>query len=191
MFEEEELIRRLLILLGEDPNREGLQETPVRFLKAWRYWTSGYGQDPKEILKTFEDGAQDYSELVFQGNIPFYSTCEHHMAPIFGVVHVGYIPDKRIVGLSKMPRLVEVFARRLQVQERMTTQIAHAMQDHLKPRAVGVVVRGRHMCIESRGIQKVGTMTYTSALLGAFRDDQAARSEFLRFVERADDGVKV
>lgn len=177
--------RQFCLVIGES-NREGLEETPMRALKAWQFWTSGYSVDPASVLKTFADGAENYDELVFVGAIPFYSHCEHHLAPFFGVVHIGYIPDKRILGLSKFARLVEVFARRLQVQERMTQQIACALHDHLKPRAVGVCVRARHLCIESRGIQKPGTITYTQALHGLFKQDAAARSEFLRFVERSD-----
>lgn len=178
-------IAHLLQRAGEDPNREGLRDTPPRFLKAWDFWTSGYGQDPAAILKTFEDGAENYDELVFQGSIPLWSLCEHHLAPFFGVAHIGYIPNKRIVGLSKMLRLVEVFARRLSVQERITTQIADAIEQHLKPRACGVVLQCRHSCIESRGIQKAGSMTTTSAVRGFFRDSPAARAEFMAMVSAA------
>ena len=179
-------IVKLIELAGDDPNREALKDTPERFLNAWDEWTSGYGKDPDEILKSFEDGSERYNELVFQGNISFWSLCEHHLAPFFGIVHIGYIPNGRIVGLSKLGRLVEVYARRLQVQERMTTQIADALNKYLEPKAVGVVCRARHSCMESRGIKKSGTVTYTSALRGTFREDAVGRSEFLRFVERAD-----
>lgn len=180
----EETVAKQLKLLDPEPNREGLRETPVRVTKAWQYWTSGYYQDPAEILKTFEDGAKNYDEMVFQGNIPVYSHCEHHLAPFFGVAHIGYIPKQRIVGLSKISRLVDVFAHRLQVQERLTTQIADSLFQCLEPLGVGVVVRCRHLCMESRGIRRHGTVTYTSSLLGVFR--QEAKSEFMRFVERAD-----
>ena len=179
-------IHELLYALGEDPDRGGLHETPRRVVEAWKFWTSGYGKDPALVLKTFDDGAENYDELICQGNIPIYSCCEHHMAPFFGVAHIGYIPDKRIVGLSKMSRVSDIFARRLQVQERLTQQIAEAINEHLKPKAVGVVLRCRHMCMESRGIQKPGTITYTSALLGSFKTHGDARSEFLRFVESCD-----
>lgn len=179
-------MRDFLSWLGEDPEREGLKDTPRRFLEAWKFWTSGYGQDPQKILKTFEDGSQNYSELVFQGNISLFSHCEHHLAPFYGVAHIGYIPKGRIVGLSKMPRLVEVFARRLQVQERLTVQIAEAMNEYLEPLAVGVVLRCRHSCLESRGVQKVGSTTRTSALLGAFKTDISARAEFMSFVTNAE-----
>jgi GTP cyclohydrolase I len=173
-------------MLGEDPEREGLRDTPQRVMRAWDFWTSGYDQDPAHILKAFSDGAEKADEMVFQGSIPVYSQCEHHLAPFFGVAHIGYLPSGKIVGLSKLARLVECFARRLQVQERLTTQIADAMMKHLEPRGVGVVLRCRHMCIESRGIQRPGTVTHTSALLGEFRDDARLRAEFLQFVSMAD-----
>ncbi len=179
-----DLIRDLLTFLGET-RREGLEETPARVIKAWQFWTDGYGKDPIDVLKCFEDGAEKYDEMIFQGAIPCFSNCEHHMTPFFGFTHIGYIPNGRIIGLSKFSRLVDIFARRLQVQERLTQQIAHALDDYLKPVGVGVVLRCRHMCMESRGIQKPGTVTYTSSLLGAMRDG-AARAEFLQFVERAD-----
>lgn len=169
----------LLRGIGEDVHRGGLLETPDRAAKAWGEWTCGYAMDPAAVIKTFEDGANGCDEMVVVTGIPFYSHCEHHLAPIFGTVTVGYLPNKRIVGLSKMPRLVEVFARRLQVQERMTNEIANAMMEHLQPLGVGVVVRARHMCMESRGIRLPGTETTTSATRGAFRDDAKVRSEFL------------
>lgn len=180
------MIQHLLQFIGEDYNREGLRETPRRVLEAWKFWTSGYDKDPATILKTFADGAKGYDELICQGAIPVWSMCEHHMAPFFGVAHIAYIPKGRIVGLSKMPRLVDIFARRLQVQERLTHQIADAMNEHLKPKAVGVVLRCRHTCIESRGVQKAGSSTTTSALFGLFKTNASARAEFLKFVELAD-----
>lgn len=179
------LFASLLAQIGDDPGREGLAETPGRCARAWAEWTSGYGQDPALVLKTFEDGSKGYDELVFQGNISCYSHCEHHLAPFFGVAHIGYIPRGRVVGLSKLARLVDVFARRLQVQERLTVQIAQALQDALAPRAVGVVLECRHLCMESRGIQRAGTVTKTSALLGEFRDEPDARAEFLSMVHSA------
>jgi GTP cyclohydrolase IA len=184
----ENSIRELLKLTGEDPDREGLSETPQRFLKAFDFWTQGYEQDPGEVLKMFEDGAEYYDQLIFIGNIPVYSLCEHHLTPFFGVAHVGYIPDQRIVGLSKIPRLVDVFARRLQCQERLTRQIADAIWDVLQPLAVGAVIRCRHLCMESRGIQKSGCTTVTSALRGALRDEPDCRAEFMTMVATADDG---
>jgi GTP cyclohydrolase I len=180
----EALIAHQLELLDPQPDREGLKETPHRVRKAWEHWTNGYGVDPTSILKTFEDGAEKYDEMVFQGNVPVYSHCEHHLAPFFGVAHIAYIPNKRIVGLSKISRLVDVFAHRLQVQERLTTQIADCLHQVLEPMGVGVVIRCRHLCMESRGIQRQGTVTYTSSLQGVFRGE--AKSEFMRFVERAD-----
>lgn len=162
-----------------EPLREGLQETPERVAKAWEFWTRGYGMNPAEILKTFEDGAQAYDEMVLVKDIPLYSKCEHHLADIFGTACVAYIPDGRVVGLSKLSRLVDCFARRLQVQERMTAQIADAIDTHLKPKGVGVLIRARHMCMESRGICQQGHHTVTSALRGAMKDQPAARAEFL------------
>ncbi len=171
--------RRLLTHLGEDPNRQGLLETPQRVEKAWRHWTSGYDKDPAQILKVFEDGAEQYNELIVVRGIPVYSHCEHHLAPFFGSATVGYTPNGKIVGLSKLTRLVDCFARRLQVQERLTIQIADALMEHVAPLSVGVVVRCRHMCMESRGIQTAGEETVTSALLGEMRTNLGLRSEFL------------
>lgn len=185
----EDIPVRLLQYVGEDPSREGLSETPTRFLKAWKYWTSGYDVDPALVLKGFEDGSENYDAMIFQGAIPVWSICEHHLAPFFGVAHIGYIPQGKIIGLSKFSRLVEIFARRLQVQERLTQQIAHTLFEHLKPKGVGVVLRCRHSCMESRGIEKSGSMTYTSSLVGCIKEEKNARSEFLRFVERADASV--
>ena len=171
--------RRLLISLGEDPDRPGLQETPSRVGKAWKHWTSGYAQDPAECLKVFEDGAQEYNELIVVRGIPVYSHCEHHLAPFFGKATIGYVPDGKIVGLSKLTRLVNCFAKRLQVQERLTIQIANALMTHLEPKAVGVVIRCRHMCMESRGIRTEGEETVTSAMLGELQPNLALRTEFL------------
>lgn len=171
--------RRLLAHLGEDPNRQGLAETPKRVEKAWKHWTSGYQQNPAEILKAFEDGAEQYNELIVVRNIPVYSHCEHHLAPFFGTATIGYTPNGKIIGLSKLTRLVECFARRLQVQERLTMQVAEALMTHVAPLSVGVVIRCRHMCMESRGIQATGEETVTSALLGEMRNSLGLRSEFL------------
>lgn len=179
-------VRAFLAWLGDDPGREGLQNTPERFLKAWKFWTSGYDVNPNDVIKTFVDGSEQYSGLVFQGCIPVWSHCEHHLAPFFGVAHIGYIPNGCILGLSKFSRVVEIFARRLQVQERLTCEIANALNDTLEPHAVGVVLHCRHTCMESRGVEKAGTMTYTSHLLGYFREDVAARAEFMQFVQQAD-----
>src|SRR5471030_2379295 len=156
--------RRLIASFGEDPDRPGLLETPSRVSKAWKHWTSGYGQDPVELLKAFEDGAEQYNELIVVRGIPVYSHCEHHLAPFFGKATIGYVPNGKIVGLSKLTRLVDCFSKRLQVQE---------------PKAVGVVVRCRHLCMESRGIRTPGEETITSAMLGELQPNLAMRTEFL------------
>lgn len=172
------------ILLGqleeqEDGLREGLQETPARVAKAWDFWTSGYGMTAESILKVFEDGAKGYDEMVVVKDIPVYSKCEHHLADIFGTATIAYIPNEKIVGLSKLSRLVNMHARRLQVQERLTNDIANDIWRVLKPRGVGVVIKARHMCMESRGICQQGHHTVTSALRGVIREEPAARAEYL------------
>lgn len=180
----EDLVVRLLQYIGEDPTREGLIETPKRFLKAWKHWARGYSQDPSDVLKVFEDGAEGCSEMILVNSIPIFSHCEHHIAPIIGTAWVGYIPNGKIVGLSKIPRLVDIFARRLQVQERLTNQIADSLMEHLQPKGVAVFIEARHLCMESRGIEKVGAATTTSALRGAFMDEPATRAEFFSLVRR-------
>lgn len=182
--EDLELVRRLLAYIGEDPDREGLLETPSRFLKAWEEYTRGYREKPEAILKSFEDGAQSVDEMVIVRDIPVYSLCEHHLAPFFGKAYVGYVPDKRILGLSKISRLVEIYARRLQVQERLTNQIADALDTHLKPLGVAVVIECRHMCMESRGVRHTGTATVTSALRGSIKANPDTRREFLSLIGR-------
>lgn len=173
------VIRELLVELGEDPERPGLRETPLRVIKAWRGWTEGYDQDPAEVLKTFEDGAEKADEMVMVRGIEFYSHCEHHMAPFFGVAHVAYIPTGKIVGLSKLARVTDIFSKRLQVQERLTNQIADCINENLDPLGVGVVMQAKHFCMCSRGVAKQGSETITSALRGAMRTDPATRAEFL------------
>jgi len=176
----EYLVSKLLqVCCQEDPGRGGLLETPARVVKAWQHWTKGYKEDPAKILKAFDDGAGQYDEMVVVSGLPVHSFCEHHLCPFWGEAHVGYIPNGKIVGLSKFGRLVDCFARRLQVQERLTTQIAQAIEVNLKPRGVGVILRCRHMCMESRGIQATGTITITSALLGEFKTQPSVREEFL------------
>lgn len=175
---------RLLQYIGEDPGRGGLLETPRRFLKAWEHWSAGYKKDPAEILKVFEDGAEKVDELVLIKDIPIYSHCEHHLAPFFGVAHVGYIPNGKIVGLSKLSRLVDIFAQRLQVQERLTNQIADALEQNLAPLGVGVIIECRHLCMESRGIQRQGSSTTTSAMRGVLREKPEARAEFMSLVSK-------
>lgn len=186
----EGLISRLLLHLEPRPRdveahrpldvREGLAETPRRVCKAWNKWTEGYHADLSSIFTAFEDGAEKYDALIYERGIPFYSHCEHHLAPFFGTVLIGYVPDGKIVGLSKLSRLVDIFAHRLQVQERLTQQIAEAMMEHLKPKGVGVHILARHMCMESRGICKQGIETGTTVLRGCLYEDPDARAEFLQ-----------
>lgn len=175
----EDNIRRLLQYVGEDPMRGGLEETPARVAKAWKEWCAGYDQDPKDILKTFADGAEGVDEMVVVKDIPFYTHCEHHMAPFFGTATIGYLPNQKIVGLSKLSRLLDIYARRLQVQERLGCQVADAIMEHLDALGCGVVISARHLCMESRGIKKQGSTTTTSALRGLFKEDAAVRAEFL------------
>lgn len=167
------------ILVGaEGETRAGTEETPQRVAKAWAHWTSGYNVHIPDLLKCFEDGAEHYDEMVSVVNIPFYSQCEHHLAPFFGTATVAYIPTGRVVGLSKLSRLVDAYARRLQVQERMTQQVAHALMEHLRPHGAACKVQARHLCMESRGVCQQGHYTVTTALLGRFRE-AAVRAEFL------------
>lgn len=175
------LIESLLLNIGEDPKREGLQRTPDRVDRSLAELTSGYSQSVREVVGhgVFNE---DCSELVLVKDIEFYSMCEHHMLPFYGKVHVAYIPNGRIIGLSKIPRIVDVFARRLQVQERMTQQIAQALQDELQPTGVGVVAQASHLCMMMRGVQKQNSSAMTSCLLGSFRDDASTRAEFLGLV---------
>lgn len=183
-FSADDIPLRLLQFIGEDPQREGLKETPARFLKAWQAHTAGYSVKPEDVLKNFEDGGTKYDEMVIVKNIPVYSHCEHHLEPFFGVAHVAYIPNGRIVGLSKLVRLVDIYAKRLQVQERMTQQIGEALflNDELNPKGVGVVIECRHMCMESRGVCAVGTTTVTSNMRGAMLTKPEARAELLSLV---------
>jgi GTP cyclohydrolase I len=180
-----DIVIRMLQRIGEDPEREGLRDTPQRVVKAWNEWFSGYRQDPEEVLKAFVDGAENYSgqEMVIVKNIPVYSMCEHHMAPFFGTVAIGYIPNGKIVGLSKLSRLTDIFARRLQVQERLTNQIADALCTVLNPIGAAVLIQCRHMCMESRGVRTTNSSTVTSAMRGALMDKPAARAEFLELIK--------
>lgn len=174
-----DIVVRLLQLVGENPYREGLMETPNRVVKAWRHWCSGYHKDAKEILKVFEDGAEGCDQMVVRKDIPIHSHCEHHLAAIIGKCTIAYVPRGKVVGLSKLDRLADMFARRLQVQERMTNQIADALVDNLDPIGVGVWISARHLCVESRGVQHSNSETITSALRGCIRDQDASRAEFL------------
>lgn len=185
-MEGEGIIRALLTAIGENPDREGLRDTPARVMKAWAEWAEGYRVDPANVLKAFDDGAENVDEMVIVHGIPIVSKCEHHLADIVGTAHIGYIPNGRIVGLSKLVRLAEVFARRLQVQERMTNQIADALDQHLKPLGVGVLVRAAHGCMSTRGVRIHGSSTTTSAMRGVLRTDPAARAEFLGLCEAAE-----
>ncbi|HYT06305.1 MAG TPA: GTP cyclohydrolase I FolE [Rugosimonospora sp.] len=173
----------MLSRIGEDPAREGLRRTPERFERALRYLTSGYHQDPEKVL----NGAMFsvcYDQMVVVKDIDLFSLCEHHILPFFGKCHVAYLPDKRVVGLSKIPRLVNMFSRRLQIQERLTNQIAQAIQKVIQPLGVGVVIEARHLCMVMRGVEKYRTETITSAMLGAFRENQQTREEFLSLIGR-------
>src|SRR5829696_4785248 len=175
----EEAVRTLIRWAGEGPEREGLSETPARVTRAYAEWFEGYGQDPAEILqRTFEE-VGGYDDIVVLRDIPFESCCEHHMAAIRGTVTIGYLPRHRFVGISKLARVVDAFAHRLQVQERLTAQIADTIDEVLAPRGVGVIVKGTHACMATRGVRKHGVSMVTSRMLGAFRDDPAARQEFL------------
>ncbi|WP_049621020.1 GTP cyclohydrolase I FolE [Frateuria defendens] len=181
--EAEEAVRTLLRWAGEDPTREGLRDTPKRVVKAYRDWFSGYATDPGEYLRrTFEEVA-GYDEMVVLRDIEFESHCEHHMAPILGRAHVGYIPTHRVVGISKLARVVDAYARRFQVQEKLTAEIAQCIQENLQPTGVAVVIDASHECMTTRGVHKRGVSMVTSQMLGAFRDDARTRAEFLRFID--------
>ena len=181
----EEAVRTLLRWAGDDPTREGLLDTPKRVVKAYSDWFAGYRQDPVEYLgRTFEE-VEGYDELIVLRSIPFESHCEHHMAAIIGHAHVGYLPRRKVVGISKLARVVEAFARRFQVQEKMTAQIATCIQDVLQPKGVGVIVEGQHQCMTTRGIHKPGVSMITSQLLGDVRTDARTRTEFLDIVGKA------
>ncbi len=177
----EQAVTKVLELLGEDPTREGLLKTPSRVAKALQFLTEGYQQDPKEILNQALFSTSN-DEMVLVRDIEFYSMCEHHMLPIIGRAHVAYIPDGKVVGLSKIPRIVNVYARRLQIQEQMTEQIADAISETIKPKGVAVVVHARHMCMEMRGVQKINSTTVSSALRGLFKSDERTRNEFYNLI---------
>lgn len=177
------LVRELLVELGENPERDGLKRTPERIAAALSFLTSGYGQTVQDVVQgaLFVD---DCNEMVIVKDVEFYSQCEHHMLPFFGRVHVGYVPDGKIIGLSKIARIVDVFARRLQVQERMTSQIAEGLMDVLSPRGVGVVVEASHFCMMMRGVQKQNSSTLSSAMRGSFHEDARTRAEFMDLIRR-------
>ena len=184
----EELHREIIRRLGEDPTRDGLRLTPERVAKAMTYLTSGYSQDPAAVLR----GALfdvDYDEMVIVRDIEMFSLCEHHMLPFFGKVHIAYIPNGKVIGLSKLPRLVDIFARRLQVQERLTREIADAIQDAIQPQGVGIVIEARHLCMMMRGVQKQHSSAVTSAMVGAFSKQSRTRQEFLSLVRKSGESV--
>jgi GTP cyclohydrolase I len=177
--EAEQAVRTLIRWAGDDPQREGLRDTPSRVLRAYGEWFAGYGEDPAEhLVRTFEE-VGDYDAPIVLRNVPFRSCCEHHMAPITGRVHIGYLPCRRVVGISKLVRVIDCFARRLQIQERMTAEIGEIIQEALQPRGVGVVIEGTHACMSSRGVHRHGVSMVTSKMLGAFKEDAALRGEFL------------
>jgi GTP cyclohydrolase IA len=176
-----ELMRKVIVLIGEDPNREGLRKTPERFEKALKYLTSGYQQNVDNVLNgaTF---SVHYDEMVVVKDIEFFSLCEHHLLPFFGKAHVAYLPNKRVLGLSKIARLVNMYGRRLQIQERMTSQIADAIQERISPEGVGVIIEARHLCMQMRGVEKQHGQAVTSSMLGSFRHNKQTRDEFLSLV---------
>jgi GTP cyclohydrolase I len=183
-----EIIRDLVAALGEDPGREGLQGTPERIAQTLEFLTSGYRMQASDVLK----GALypvTYDEMVIVKDIELFSLCEHHLLPFFGKCHVAYIPDQKVIGLSKIPRLVDMFSRRLQIQERLTTQIAETLMEHIRPQGVGVVIEARHLCMMMRGVEKQHSQAVTSAMLGVFRDQQQTREEFLSLVLRDSKGI--
>jgi GTP cyclohydrolase I len=176
-----ELVREMLVRLGENPEREGLARTPERVQKAMEYLTKGYKEDPDRMLKSALFTVS-YDDMVIVKDIEMFSLCEHHLLPFFGKVHIAYIPNGKVIGLSKLPRLVEIFARRLQVQERLTTQIAKTIQQVIEPQGVGVVIEARHLCMMMRGVEKQHSAAVTSSMLGAFREEHETRNEFLSLI---------
>jgi GTP cyclohydrolase IA len=180
-----ETVAALLEQLGENPDREGLIDTPTRVSESLRYLTEGYASDPATIVGDALFALDGYDDMVVVKDIAFFSLCEHHLLPFFGRAHIGYVPEGRVVGLSKLPRLVDAYSRRLQVQERMTREIAEAINSTVNPRGVGVVVEARHLCLEMRGVQKESSQTLTSSMLGVFRSDQRTRSEFLSHIRQS------
>jgi GTP cyclohydrolase I len=183
----EELVREMLVRLGEDADREGLLRTPGRVHRAFEYLTKGYKEDPDALLK----GALftvNYDEMVIVKDVEMFSLCEHHLLPFFGKVHVAYIPNGKVIGLSKIPRLIEIFSRRLQIQERLTTQIAQSIQNAIEPLGVGVVIEARHLCMMMRGVEKQHSAAVTSSMLGCFRDEQETRTEFLSLIRNKSNG---
>ncbi len=184
----EELARELLVRLGEDPTREGLVRTPNRMRRTYEFLTKGYKEDPEALLKKALFTVT-YDEMVIVKDIEMFSLCEHHMLPFFGKVHVAYIPKGKVIGLSKIPRLIEIFSRRLQIQERLTTQIAETIQKAIQPQGVGVVIEARHLCMMMRGVEKQHSAAVTSSMLGCFREEQETRTEFLSLIHNRPNGL--
>ncbi len=185
----QDAVRTLIEWAGDDPMREGLLGTPERVVRAYEEWFAGYNEDPVELLKrTFEE-TEGYDEMVVLRDVRFESVCEHHIAPILGTVHVAYLPAKRVVGISKLARVIDVYAKRMQIQEKMTAQIANTIEEVLQPKGVAVVVQAQHQCMSTRGVHKTGVSMVTSRMLGAFRDQEATRREFLAIVGAPRDGA--
>jgi GTP cyclohydrolase I len=184
----EELVREMIVRLGEDPGREGLVRTPERVHRAYQHLMKGYKEDAEAMLKKALFSV-DYDEMVIVKDVEMFSLCEHHMLPFFGKVHVAYIPKGKVIGLSKIPRLIEIFSRRLQIQERLTTQIAETIQNAIQPQGVGVVIEARHLCMMMRGVEKQHSAAVTSSMLGCFRDEQETRSEFLSLIRNRPNNV--
>jgi GTP cyclohydrolase I len=184
----EELVKEMLVRLGEDPEREGLLRTPERVKKAFEFLTKGYNEDPETLLKKALFTVT-YDEMVIVKDVEMFSLCEHHMLPFFGKVHVAYIPNGKVIGLSKIPRLIEMFSRRLQIQERLTTQIAETIQKVIQPQGVGVVIEARHLCMMMRGVEKQHSAAVTSSMLGCFREEQETRTEFLSLIRQRPNGT--
>jgi GTP cyclohydrolase IA len=184
----EELVREMLVRLGEDPDREGLVRTPARVEKAMQFLVKGYQDDPDALLRKALFTVS-YDEMVIVKDIEMFSLCEHHLLPFFGKVHVAYIPNGKVIGLSKIPRLIELFSRRLQIQERLTTQIAEAIQNTIEPQGVGVVIEARHLCMMMRGVEKQHSSAVTSSMLGSFRNEEETRTEFLSLIRQRSNGA--
>jgi len=184
----EDLVREMLVRLGEDPDREGLSRTPERVAKAMQFLVKGYKDDPETLLRKALFTV-NYDEMVIVKDIEMFSLCEHHLLPFFGKVHVAYIPNGKVIGLSKIPRLIEAFSRRLQIQERLTTQIAEAIQNTIEPQGVGVVIEARHLCMMMRGVEKQHSAAVTSSMLGCFRDEEETRTEFLSLIRQRTNGI--
>ena len=184
----EDLVREMLVRLGEDPDREGLSRTPARVAKAMQFLVKGYKDDPETLLRKALFTV-NYDEMVIVKDIEMFSLCEHHLLPFFGKVHVAYIPNGKVIGLSKIPRLIEAFSRRLQIQERLTTQIAEAIQNTIEPQGVGVVIEARHLCMMMRGVEKQHSAAVTSSMLGCFRNEEETRTEFLSLIRQRTNGI--